>query len=296
MNFNHLKVFWAVAINSSYSRAAEELYLSQPTVSIQVKKLEDELGIDLFEQLGKKIYLTRAGEQLYSYANRIFSLSAEAELAIQELKGLRSGRIVIGASTTPGIYLLPALISSFQEKYRDLDIALEISNTHVVQEQLLLNRLDFGVVGEEPVQDPQLKLEPILEDELVVIVAAGHPLAKLQTIALEELLEQRLVLRERGSSTREVLEEKVGKRGYQFKAAMQLSSVEAIKQAVVANLGVSVVSKFAVKLELAAGVLQTLSISDLRMSRQINLIYHKDKKIFPAVREFMKLLRARVIE
>lgn len=290
MNFNHLRVFLVVAKNLSYSRAAEELFISQPTVSIQVKKLEEELGIDLFEQLGKKIYLTEAGKLLYSYVNRIFSLAVEAELAVQELKGICSGQLVIGASTTPGIYLLPEIIGSFQELYPGLGISLEISNTHKVQEQLLLNQLDLGVVGEELMMDPQLQIEPLIEDELVVIVAAGHPLAERQSITLEELLQQRLILRERGSSTREVLEEKVRHQGNQLKVAMQLSSVEAIKQAVAANLGVSIVSKLSVGLELGAGVLSILSFSDVQLVRQINLAYHKDKKISPAVREFMSYL------
>ncbi|MDA8210268.1 MAG: selenium metabolism-associated LysR family transcriptional regulator [Clostridia bacterium] len=290
MNFNHLKVFLVVAKNLSYSRAAEELFISQPTVSIQVKKLEEELGIDLFEQLGKKIYLTEAGKLLYSYVNRIFSLAVEAELAVQELKGLCSGQLVIGASTTPGIYLLPEIIGSFQELYPGLGISLEISNTHKVQEQLLLNQLDLGVVGEELMLDPQLQIEPLIEDELVVIVAAGHPLAERQSITLEELFQQRLILRERGSSTREVLEEKVRHQGNKLKVAMQLSSVEAIKQAVAANLGVSIVSKLSVGLELGAGVLSILSFSDVQLVRQINLAYHKDKKISPAVREFMRYL------
>ncbi|MHB1128396.1 MAG: selenium metabolism-associated LysR family transcriptional regulator [Bacillota bacterium] len=291
MNFNHLRVFWGVAKNLSYTKASEELFLSQPTISIQVKKLEEKLGMDLIDQLGKRIYLTEAGNLLYSYASQIFSLATEAESAVQELKGMRSGKVVVGASTTPGIYLLPAVIGSFQETHLDMDISLEIANSHEIQEQLLVNQLDLGVVGEELSIDPAIKTEPLWEDELVPIVAAGHPLADRQEISLEELLKQRLILRERGSSTRDVIEEKVRHEGKHVSAVMQLKSVEAIKQAVAANLGVSIVSRFAVGLEVQAGILRTLSLTDMQLVRKINLIYHKDKKLSPAVREFMDNLR-----
>lgn len=290
MNFNHLRIFWSVAKNSSYSRAAEELYVGQSNVSIQVKKLEEELGIDLFEQLGKKIYLTNAGEELFSYANKIFSLAEEANSAIQQLKGLHSGRLVIGASTTPGIYLLPSVVSSFQMNYPDLDIVLEISNTHKVQEQLLANQLDLGIVGQELVND-QLCIELLHEDELVVIVAPNHPLAKKSCVPLAQILGEHLILREQGSSTRKVVEEKARSLGFDFKSSMQLSGVEAIKRAVAANLGVSIVSRSAIDLEVKAGVIHVLSLDDGRLTRRINLIYHKDKKLSPAAHAFMSYLR-----
>ncbi|MFZ3173150.1 MAG: selenium metabolism-associated LysR family transcriptional regulator [Carboxydocellales bacterium] len=295
MNFNHLKVFWAVAKNLSYSRAAEELYLSQPTVSIQLKKLEEALGLDLLEQLGKKIYLTQAGELLYPYVNRIFSLATEAESAIQELKGLRAGRIIIGASTTPGIYLLPAIISSFQQNYPRLEISLEISNTHQVQEHLLLNQLDLGVVGEELTIDPQLIIQPLLADKLLIIAAKEHPLALRKSVSFAEFLTQRLILRERGSSTREILEQSVHSRGLQLKVAMQLNSIEAIKQAVIANLGVSVISKLTVGMEVKAGLLRAIPFSDLSLSRHINLAYHKEKKLSPVMQAFVQDIKKQLL-
>lgn len=292
-NFNHLKVFWAVAKNLSYSRAAQQLYISQSTVSIQVKKLEDELGLHLFEYLGKRVYLTEAGEELFYYANRIFSLAGEAKSTIQELKGIHSGQLIVGASTTPGTYLLPPIISAFQQKYPKLTIALEISNTHKVQEQLLSNQLDLGIVGQELVDD-QLQVELLLNDELVIIVSANHHLAEKPSISMAELMQERLILRELGSNTREVVERKAVSLGLNLKASMQLSSVEAIKKIVAANLGISVVSKFAVDLETQAGVLRALNISEGRLLRQINLVYHKDKKLSPAAREFIDHLRVEV--
>ncbi|MDA8233655.1 MAG: selenium metabolism-associated LysR family transcriptional regulator [Clostridia bacterium] len=293
MNFNHLKVFQAVAKNLSYSLAAEELFVSQPTVSIQVKKLEDDLGIDLFEQLGKKIYLTEAGEVLYAYANRIFSLAADAETEVRELQGLRRGRLVLGASTTPGIYMLPSLLGTFLEQYPKIDYSLQVSNSHRVQEQILANQLDCGIVGEEIRLNPLLVVEPLYEDELQVIVAKAHPLAGQGHLLLEELLEQRLILRERGSSTREVLEEKVLGQGRTLKVSLQLDSIEAIKQAVVANLGVSIVSKLSVESEITAGRLAMLRIQDLELVRKINLVYHREKRLSPIVKEFIKHLCTR---
>ncbi|MHB8840399.1 MAG: selenium metabolism-associated LysR family transcriptional regulator [Candidatus Aquicultor sp.] len=294
INFNHLRAFWAVAKNSSYSQAAQELYVSQSTVSIQVKKLEDELGIDLFEQLGKKVFLTGAGTELYSYANKIFSLAGEAESTLRELGGLQSGRLVIGASTTPGIYLLPLIISAFQKEHPSLDIVLDISNTHLVQEQVLNNQLDVGIVGQELAND-RLYVELLLQDELVVIAAPDHRLAEKQSISMDELLQQRLILREPGSNTREVVEEKARSLGLTVKASMQLSSVEAIKKTVSANLGVSVVSRSAINLELTSGTLKALSFGDEPLLRQINLTYHKDKKLMPAAREFIAYLKRAIV-
>lgn len=291
MNFNYLKVFRAVAKNLNYSRAAEELYISQPTVSIQVKKLEEELGLDLFEQFGKKIYLTQAGELLYSYANKIFALAEDAKATIEELKGLKAGRLLIGASTTPGIYLLPAIIASFQETYPNLEVSLEISNTHAVQERLLANQLDLGIVGEELLVDPNLHVEALTEDELVIIAAPNNPLTAGKPVILQDVLDQRLILRERGSSTREVLEEKIREVGGRLKVSMQLGSVEAIKQAVAANLGISVVSKFAIALEVSTGVLQTLTVPGLHLARQINLVYHKDKHLSKGALGFISYLK-----
>lgn len=291
MNFNYLKVFRAAAKNLNYSRAAEELYISQPTVSIQVKKLEEELGLDLFEQFGKKIYLTQAGELLYSYANKIFALAEDAKATIEELKGLKAGRLLIGASTTPGIYLLPAIIASFQETYPNLEISLEISNTHAVQERLLANQLDLGIVGEELLVDPNLHVEALTEDELVIIAAPNNPLTAGKPVVMQDVLDQRLILRERGSSTREVLEEKIREIGGRLKVSMQLGSVEAIKQAVAANLGISVVSKFAIALEVSTGVLQTLTVPGLHLARQINLVYHKDKRLSKGALGFISYLK-----
>ena len=292
MNFNHLRVFQAVAENLSYTQAAEKLFVSQSTVSIQIKKLEEELEVDLFEQFGKKIYLTEAGERLFTYTNRIFSLVVDAKLALRDLKGLNMGKLVIGASTTPGSYILPTVIGSFQEKYPNIDISLEISNTHQVQKKILANKLDFGVVGEEFIMDPLLEVEPLLDDELVVIVPKGHLLAERQSITSEELLQHRFILRERGSSTREVFEEKINIKDKTLKVALQLNSLEAIKQAVVANLRISIVSKFAAEREVAAGRLFILRLTDLELIRQINLVYHKDKKLSPIVKKFMGHLKS----
>ncbi len=291
MNFNHLRVFLAVAKHLSFSRAAEELFISQSTVSIQVKKLELDLGLDLFEQLGKQIYLTAAGEILMAYATRIYAMAEEAEVALRELTGLHSGRLIIGASSTPGIYVLPGLIGSFQKMHPGLNISLEISNTHAVQEQLLANQIDLGIVGEELAIDPRLHVEAFREDELIIIVAAGHPFAGRQSVYLEELQQEKLILRERGSSTREVLEEKVRSRSGHLNVVMQLSTVEAIKQAVAANLGLSIISRLAVALEVQTGVLHTLNVKDLQLVRQISLVYHREKRISSAMKNFLKHLQ-----
>lgn len=295
MNFNHLRVFVAVAQTLNYSKAGEELHISQPTVSVQVQKLEEELGIDLFEQLGKKIYLTEAGHTLYTYAKKIFGLADIAKEAIEDLRGLKKGSISVGASTTAGIYILPQIIKSFEHQNQGVEINLTIYNSQVIQDLVLSNQLEYAIVGEEVGIIPNdLFIKPVCTDELVGIVSPEHPLAKVGSIAIEELLKQRLVVRQRGSSTRDILEERARRLNLELKASMQFNCVEAIKKAVEAKLGVSIVTKHAIASELKSGTLTVINVTGIDLKRNLNLIYHKEKRFSPLGKTFLDFVQKEI--
>ncbi len=288
MNFNHLRVFMAVAQTLSYSKAAEELHISQPTVSVQVQKLEEHLGIELFEQIGKKIYLTEAGQVLYSYTKKIFDLADIAEDTMSDLKGLKKGSISVGASTTAGIYILPKITKSFEQLNQGVEINLTIFNSGIIQNLVLSNQLEFGIVGETTDTVPDdLCIQPLNTDELVAIVSPEHELAKMKTITIQQLLKQRLVIRQKGSSTRDILEARANPLGLQLKASMQFNCVEAIKKAVEAKLGVSIVSKYAISSELKSGTLTVIDVTGINLKRKLNLIYHKEKRFSPLGKAFL---------
>jgi len=282
LNFNHLRVFMAVAQALSYSKAGEELHVSQPTVSVQVQKLEEQLGIDLFEQMGKKIYLTEAGQILYAYAIKIFDLADIAKDTMRDLRGIKKGSLSIGASTTVGIHILPKIIKSFEQLNQGVEINLSIYNSQVIQDLVLSNQLEYGVVGEGAGFVPyELYSELLTIDELVAIVSPEHELAKVRTITIQELLKQRMVIRQKGSSTRDILEARANALGLQLKASMQFNCVEAIKKAVEAKLGVSVVSKHSISSEITSGTLTVINVTGINLKRKLNLIYHKEKRFSP---------------
>lgn len=293
MNLHQLRIFYTVARLGSFSRAAEELRISQPSVSIQVADLERSLSVDLFEQLGKRIYLTDAGRVLEDYARRILNLVEEANSALAEVAGEYRGRLTIGASTTPGTYVLPRVIGAFQERFPNVTVTLDIANTRRIQERILRNELDVGIVGWE-VSSHNLEVLPLLEDELVLVVPPGHQLAQGETVQAKVLQDQRVILRERGSGTREAAEAALRDAGVALSPAMELGSNEAIKETVAAGLGVTILSTLAVAPEVAARRLVVVPISDLSIRRSFRVVYHRDKRMGKALRTFLDMLQSSV--
>jgi DNA-binding transcriptional LysR family regulator len=293
VNLHQLRIFYTVARLGSFSRAAEELRISQPSVSIQVADLERSLGVDLFEQLGKRIYLTDAGRVLEDYARRILNLVEEANSALAEVAGEYRGRLTIGASTTPGTYVLPRVIGAFQERFPNVTVTLDIANTRRIQERILRNELDVGIVGWE-VSSHNLEVLPLLEDELVLVVPPGHQLAQAETVQAKVLRDQRVILRERGSGTREAAEAALRDAGVVLSPAMELGSNEAIKETVAAGLGVTILSTLAVAPEVAARRLVVVPMSDLSIRRSFRVVYHRDKRMGKALQTFLDMLQSSV--
>jgi len=292
VTLRQMEVFLAVARAGSFRGATERLALSQPAVSQHIKELEEELGAVLFDRLGRSVSLTEAGRLLEAYAQRLFATAESARQAIGELSGLRRGRLQLGASTTPGIYLLPRIIGKFHARYPEIQVALRIANTREIEREIQGNGLDLGIVGGHIAGERETCVEANIDDELVLIVPPAHRLFRRREVAPAELGGERLIMREPGSATRQVAERLLGQAGHELKAAMELGHTEAIKQGVMAGLGVAIVSIHAVGAERRAGRLGIVRLKGLPLRRHFHVIRHQAKHLSPAARAFIELLQA----
>jgi Transcriptional regulator len=296
LNFNHLLIFHKVAEKRNYTRAAEELYISQPAVSKQIQELEKALGQPLFSRIGRKIYLTEAGQLLFQYTRQIFTLAEEAEAVLKDLGELHSGRLAIGASTTIGTYLLPAILSQFRQQYPGIELFLDIENTEAIQKRIIAHDIEIGIVEGNVTYD-ELTRTIWRKDELVLIAAPHSAYAQQaqadQTLTLNELFAAQppLILREPGSGTRDVFEHALAARDIiRPQPLMELGSTEAIKQVVIAGLGLSFVSEHTIRLELAAGLLQRIPLSDFQLTRPLYIIYPQQQRLSRAAQVFLYYL------
>jgi DNA-binding transcriptional LysR family regulator len=291
MNRNHLALFHAVAQAGGISRGAERLHVSQPAVSKQIKELEDALGIRLLERLPRGSRLTDGGKLLAQYVQRMAVVEEETARAIEEFRGLKRGRLAVGASTTIGAYLLPQVFGEFHRQHPDIELQLEIANTETIQNQLMEGSIEVGLT-EGLMEAEHLDSEVFHEDELVAIAPRGHPLLKQKRVTTRELCREPFILREAGSGTRAVVERALGKRGMKLKPVLSLASPEAIKRAVIAGVGVAIVSRLAIFCELQIGSLAVIPVKDLVIRRPLHLQKLQSKSPSPAVSQFLKLLRA----
>lgn len=257
MNFNRLKVFYTVAQQASFSRAAEKLYTSQPNVSKQVRQLEVELGTPLFHRLGSGIELTEAGRVMYRYAQQVLDLTAEMQRTLAELTGLERGHLRLGASSTPGLYLLPEMVAAFGRRYPGLEVSFFVNNSKQVVNEVLAGKVDLGFVGGY-VGAAGLQVQPFVLDQVVLIASPEHRLALLTDVTAVELSEETFVVREPGSGTCQAMDAALKTLGIKPQRTLEMYSCEAIKRAVAAGLGLSFVSRHAIELELGQQVLTML--------------------------------------
>jgi LysR family transcriptional regulator, low CO2-responsive transcriptional regulator len=290
ITLRQLRTFKTVADLNSFSLAANRLKLSQPSVSYQVKELEEALGLPLLDRLGKRVQLTEAGALLYGYARRMLDVLDDATVALEEMRGIKRGTLRVGASTTVGIYLLPAALGAFKKLHPGLVISLEIGTRARVQEQVLRNELDLAVVG-PALKDPDLAIIPFLSDELIVIAPAGHPLAGRRGLSLKDIAAQPFVMREAASGSRWSLEKAARKEGVRLVVAMELGSNGAIKHAVESGLGLAVISRYACALELSSGRLVELHVRGFPIRRDWHIVHLKRRKLPSSVSSFIDFLK-----
>lgn len=290
VTLRQLRTFKTVADLNSFSAAAGRLKLSQPSVSYQVKELEEALGLPLLDRLGKRVQLTEAGTLMYGYARRMLDVLDEATVAIEEIRGIKRGSLRVGASTTVGIYLLPAALGAFKKLHPGLVISLEIGTRARVQEQVLRNELDLAVVG-PALKDSDLEIVPFLTDELVVIAPAGHPLAGRKGLGLKDLAGQPFIMREAASGSRWSLEKAARKAGVKLSVAMELGSNGAIKHAVESGLGLAVISRYACALELSSGRLVELDVRGFPIRRDWHIVHLRRRKLPASVTAFIDFLK-----
>lgn len=284
MTFRQLKVFESAARHLSYTRAAEELHLSQPGVSMQIKQLEDVVGLPLFEQIGKKMHLTTAGREIYAYSKSISHLLDEAEVVLDELKGLQSGRLSISVATTAS-HFATRLLAAFSQRYEGITISLDITNRASLREQLEANRPDLVIMGQPP-EGVEVEAEAFMENPLVMIASPDHPLASERQLALERFEDEQFVVREKGSGTRSAIERFFAEHKVSFHTGIEMSSNEAIKQAVEAGLGLGIVSIHTLELELETKRLQVLDVKGFPIRRHWYIIQRKGKRLSPGAQAF----------
>lgn len=291
MNLNQLRVFAAIAAEGTFTAAARRLNVSQPAVSKQLGELEGAVGMALVDRLPRGVHLTEAGLVLVAHAERIFSAEAAAEADLAALAGLSRGRLRVGASTTIGSYLMPQLFGHFRREYPQVQLELEIANTEVIQRALVSGELDLAMT-EGFVPPATLQVQVVHEDELILIAAPDHALSSAGQAAPSDLEQVPFIARERGSGTRDVIEAAFAERGLTVTPTMALGSTEAVKNAVIAGLGVAMVSRLTVELEVSSGRLVHVGTPGLSVRRALHLLTHQRRHPSPAATRFLALVRS----
>ena len=295
VSLRQLRVFEAVARHNSYTRAAEELHLSQPAVSMQVRQLEEEIGLALFERLGKQVVATEAGREVFHYSQVISQSLREMEEVLESLKGVSRGSLRIAVASTVN-YFAPRLMAIFQQRHPGIGLRLDVTNRESLVQMLDSNSVDLVLMGVPP-RNVEVESEAFMDNPLVVIAPPDHPLAGEPDIPLARLADEVFVMREEGSGTRQAMERFFSERGQTIRHGMQMTRNEAVKQAVRSGLGLSVVSLHTIELELETGRLVTLDVEGFPDRRQWYLVYRRGKRLSPAAgafREFVLSEAARI--
>jgi LysR family transcriptional regulator, low CO2-responsive transcriptional regulator len=284
LTLRQIEVFNAVARLQNYTRAAEYLHMSQPAVSMQIKQLEENIGLALFEQIGKKIHLTDAGKEMYEYAINMTDLLQQADAAFEAIKGVQSGRLSISVATTAS-HFATRMLAEFSKQHAGITISLDITNRETLQRQLENNEPDLVIMGQPP-EGVEVEAEAFMENPLVMIAPPNHPLASEKKLDLSRFENEQFVVREKGSGTRSAIERFFTRHETSFHTGIEMSSNEAIKQAVEAGLGLGIVSIHTLELELETGRLRLLDVKDFPILRHWYVIQRKGKRLSPAALAF----------
>lgn len=283
MTLRHLRIFVIVADMASMTAAAKELYISQPTVSQAISELESFYGVRFFDRLSKRLYLTEKGKQLLNYSRHIIALSDEME---QSMKNPDQGGIIkLGASLTIGTYLLPKLTRSFTNQYSSMRIQAVIKNTQEIEELIMKNKIDFGLV-EGVIHNRDIVGKPFIEDELIFICGRRHPLYGIKSIFIHDLNGYDYIVREQGSGTRELFEKVMTDYDIKWNLVWECNGFDSIISSTEDGIGIAVISKHLVEKKLQSGELFHIQVENLRVKRKFSIIHHKNKFITDMVQSF----------
>ncbi len=294
MEDHKLKVFCTVAETKSFSKTSEIIHLTQPAVSLQIQALEEKYETKLFDRSSSTVTLTSAGDLLYKYAKEILGLYASAEKAIGKQTGIAKGSLTLGAGSNIGNYILPSVITEFRNAHPKIKMYLHVSNSKRIAELLNSGNIDLGLV-EGDVSRQKIIVKKLLSDELLLIVAPGHPWANRKEVSLSEVVKEPFIFREAGSGTRQMIEKFLGRHGvtpHDMKISTILGSTEAIKDAVENGLGVSIISRWAARKESKYGTLRLLGLKEEKMVRDFSLIINKNSVSSNSLEEFLTFLKA----
>lgn len=296
MNLSYLKLFNTLATELSFSKAASLLYISQPAVSIQIKKLEEDMGFKLFDRVGKQLHLTENGEILYQYTKKIFDLVDEADAVLTKKYTILKGVVEIGVSNTPGTYIIPRILSEYSESFPEIITNLHIGNTFEVEKMVLENRVDFAIKGGDVMYNSKLYVEWLAEDEVIFITSPNSFLAGQEYVDICELANTKFILHEKNSRLYNLVHHILEELSLLDNVTMTVGHVDAIKQAVRLELGIAAVPLSTVEDELKSGSLCQFRIKDKNWFYPYNLLYNKERHRSPASRMLMELVRERMKE
>ncbi len=289
--FRQMQIFEAVARLGSFTRAAEELFLTQPTVSTQLKKMTDVMGLPLLDQSSRQIKPTEAGEELYRAVRKIFDSLSDLDTRIAALKGLQHGRLRLGVITTAK-YFAPEILGDFWREYPGVDISLKVTNRNRIIERIQNNEDDLYILGQPPDKEFNLAAYPFAPNPMVVIAGKEHPLFQESNISIERLAEEPFISREVGSGIRDTTMKRFAEHGLAPNIRMDLGSNEAIKHAVIGGLGVAILSLHTLVLDGADGPLGVLDVEGFPIERTWYLAHPKDKELSPMAKTFLDFARA----
>lgn len=294
MNNEHLRTFVAVAKKESFSEAARVLYVSQPTVTAQIKALEEELNTKLFIRTKKSVDITAAGKVLFHYAEEILNLCTKAENEIASLEDVLWGTLYVASSLTVGESVLPVILHDFTKEHPSIQLKTEIINSSQIVDMISHSEIEVGLI-EVDIRNPKLAIEPFMDDELVLFTHRDMPLPDEGYVSFAEFKEMPLIMREKGSGTRTVFEDGLSSRGHyleESRVVLEIGNTESIKTAVEAGLGVSILSKNTVRKEVESGLFKTFHLEDVRFKRQFYVVYEKDKTLSAVSQRFIELVHS----
>jgi DNA-binding transcriptional LysR family regulator len=297
MDIHQLEVFYNLVELKSFTKAAGAVGLTQPTVSELIRSMEESLGERLVDRLGREVLPTPAGKVLYRYAQRIIQLRDEALQAVEKSRGILSGSLPIGASTIPGTYILPELIGSFKTKYPAIRTKLQILSSAEVSAKVLKGDLEIGLVGANP-DDRRILLEEIFSDELVLTVYPEHPLAQMEAVEISGIAKEPFILRETGSGTRTVMSQVLEAHGLpvsQLQVVSEMGGTDAVRQAIKAKIGISILSRRAIAEDVERGSLSVVQLKGIRFLRPIYLAHRKNRQMSPPCIAFVSHLRSNAL-